>query len=462
MTRKWFILAAVVITCGLLGGRPAAGQSRPAAARDGARDLAADVTRRFDVLQLRDGVVLRPKKPIAGVGAIELSGDIAIDGTPMMGAELRGKLGADADLVLRLSYLDPAARRALFAGGAPAAPAPSAPEAPVTPATPTPPSTQDDTVRESDRLERLRDRAEARAERRGSRNGDRVRIGGGVTVNEGEVVSGDVVAIGGHVRVDGEVQGDVVSVGGGVTLGPHAVVEKNVVVVGGKLTRDAGARVGGEVQEVDVFDFGALHWPGAAHGVLSGRGVGAGFSLIATLTRVGVLCLLAAVVVLIGRRWVEQVGPRAFAEPLKAGAIGLLSQVLFLPLLIVTILVCVVTIVGIPLLLLVPFVILALLCVGLVGFTAVAHEVGTRVNARFGWTRGPYVTTVAGILVVLTPIVLARILRLGGFMISPLATLLVVVGTILEYLAWTVWFGAVALTRFRRTPPMSHDSPAMR
>jgi Flp pilus assembly protein TadB len=57
----------------------------------------------------------------------------------------------------------------------------------------------------------------------------------------------------------------------------------------------------------------------------------------------------------------------------KAGAIGLLAQLLFIPMLVITIVVLVATLIGIPLLVLVPFAIIGLGAVGLVGFTGVAY-----------------------------------------------------------------------------------------
>ena len=92
--------------------------SGQAAAQTGSTDTAAlraSIERRFDVLPLRDGVALRPKAAASGVRSIEItSGLIAIDGQPATGVELRDKLGADADLVLALSYLSDSDRDALF------------------------------------------------------------------------------------------------------------------------------------------------------------------------------------------------------------------------------------------------------------------------------------------------------------------------------------------------------------
>ena len=63
------------------------------------------------------------------------------------------------------------------------------------------------------------------------RSGDIVRIGSGVTVDEDEVVMGDVVSIFRSARVDGQVTGEVVVVFGDLTLGRNARV--NDVVISG-------------------------------------------------------------------------------------------------------------------------------------------------------------------------------------------------------------------------------------
>ena len=119
------VLVALALVC---GGPASIAQDRPDEA------LRRDVERRFEVLPLRDGVALRPRTSLAGVRSIEVSGGtIALDGQAATGAELRQKLGADADLVLRLSYLSDAARRTLFALPAASTPTSNAPAAPTPP-----------------------------------------------------------------------------------------------------------------------------------------------------------------------------------------------------------------------------------------------------------------------------------------------------------------------------------------
>jgi hypothetical protein len=359
---------------------------------------------------------------------VEVSGGtIAVNGAPVSGAELRDKLGDDADVVMQLSYLDPAARTAMFrdaVGGSP-----------VERATP------DQTTASENR----------------SANGGRFKMGGSITVPAGDIVSGDVVDVGGSIHVLGEVRGDVVAIGGTVELGPAANVTGDVTVIGGSLLRDPAARVRGEV--VDVGSGSMESWrarfPGGRWRERWGSWTfGPASSLLATLTRVAVLCLLAALVVLLGRDHVGRISARAAAEPLKAGAIGLLAQLLLLPLLIVTIVLLVVTIIGIPLLVLIPFILLGLVVVALVGFTAVAYHVGHLLNVRFGWVAGgPYATTIAGILLLVSPLLLARLIGLAGGVVFPMTLGLLVIGTILEYVAWTIGFGAVALARFHRPGP---------
>ena len=150
------------------------------------------------------------------------------------------------------------------------------------------------------------------------------------------------------------------------------------------LRRDPAARINGEVKEIGLGEIN--FWPGfrGAPGAFFGSAMGSLFAFVSTLTRLAVLCILASIVLLFARDYVERVGVRAATEPVKAGAIGLLIQLLFLPVLIASIVLMVITIIGIPLLLLVPFGILAAVLLALVGFTAVAYDVGRFAVNRLG------------------------------------------------------------------------------
>ena len=427
MMRKRVGLALVVAAAAVFGGDARhAVAAQAGAVPDG---LKRQIERRFEVLPLTDGLALRPRSAVRGVRSIEIAGGtIAIDGVPSTGAELRDKLGADADLVLRLSYLDADARRAMFGPEAPPAPAQPSSEPSAAPIPPEPPLPTPARSRHSDA---------------------RVRIGGSVTVDADESVE-DVVVIGGSAHVMGEVTGDVVVIGGTAYLGPGSDVRKDVTIVGGSLDRDPKARVGGRVNEVG---------PGVGlHGLRFGRTPfgtiflgsmwGGLFAFISTMIYLAILCLFGFLVVLINRDYVEKVAARAAADPVKAGVVGLLAQLLFLPLLVITIILLVITLVGIPLLVLVPFAVLGLIVFCFVGFTAVAYRIGGFVSARMGSALNPYMTAVAGIVVVMLPVLIGRVLGIGGAMMLPLALPLLVLGFLAQYLAWTVGFGAVALNRF--------------
>jgi len=108
---------------------------------------------------------------------------------------------------------------------APAAPEPSAPTPPTPPTPPSPPS---------------------RAEAEFGKSGDIMRIGSDVRVELDQVVSGDLLVLGGDITVDGHVTGDVVAMGGDVHLGSSGRVDGDVACIGGELTEEPGAAVGGQ------------------------------------------------------------------------------------------------------------------------------------------------------------------------------------------------------------------------
>src|SRR5688572_18865569 len=215
MMRLQHVRASVVLAI-LMGA--ALGPALSARQGETPADLRTQLQARYDILALQDGVALVPRQPNDSVRTIQVrNGPVVVNGEELTGRELRMRLGADADLVLRVTYLDAAGLGALV-GGAPTtlpAPAPAASPAP----------------------------ADRSTERRRGRGSDLVRIMDDITVAKGEIVNGDVHVILGDATIDGEVNGHVAVVMGDVSLGPEAVVSDDVIVVGGTLTRAPGARV---------------------------------------------------------------------------------------------------------------------------------------------------------------------------------------------------------------------------
>jgi hypothetical protein len=436
---SWRHTALIAIAGAVLWVNGAAAQPNPGASES----LKQRVEQQFDVLVTRDVVALRPRTAMRDVRWIEITDrGITIDGTTVTGSELRDRLGAAADLVLSVSYLDQAERARLFSSESPR------PAVPV----------------EADDRPAPPPAADGGATPRQRTRDEIVRVGGSVTVGEDEVVGGDVVAIGGSVSVRGEVQGEVVAVGGALDLGPRAVVSGDVTVVGGTLTRAEGAVVRGEVHEVNL---GMLNFDGfwKARGSerwrdnpwWTWRTPSALERLMGTLVRFAMYCLLAAIVVLLGRDHVDRIGRLAAAESLKAGAIGVFSQLLFVPLLVIAVILLLITIIGIPFIALIPFGVVALVIIAFIGFTAVANALGRIFGARFGLTTSdPYVTTFTGVLIILAPILLARIVAVAiGGLAYPMTFVLSMVGSVGEYLAWTVGFGAMALAKFSQVRTMA-------
>jgi hypothetical protein len=186
--------------------------------------------------------------------------------------------------------------------------------------------------------------------------------------------------------------------------------------------------------------------------------------LTTTLARVLMFILFAMIVTAAGQRQVQQIAARIAAEPVRAGLVGLLAEILFVPVLVVTIVALVISILGIPLLILVPFGIILVGVVMLVGYTAAAHIAGGWALDRVGRSeRNPYVVVAIGIAVIAGITLIGRLLALavGGF-----GAPLYFAGYVIEYLAWTIGFGAAIQTwiQMRRgpsiQPPPTTVSPA--
>jgi hypothetical protein len=131
--------------------------------------------------------------------------------------------------------------------------------------------------------------------------------------------------------------------------------------------------------------------------------------------------------------------------------IGVLAELLFFPALILTIFILAVSIVGIPLLLIVPFAVVALLFVFLGGFVGAAYVAGGWAAARAGWNAGqPYARVWLGVLVVLTPLLVSRLFGLMGGPFYPAAVMIAALALMFEYVVWTTGFGAALATAFER------------
>jgi hypothetical protein len=460
-SHRLFARAIVVAVACILGATAMSAAGQASAAAPSRLNAVEQKTRdavlaRYRALSIQNGIVLVPLSRVDGVESIEIrGGTIAINGRAVTGGEVRERLGRDAEPVLQLSYFDlPAQQRMLLPGGGPERPAgsgrpevaPPQPSAPSEPIEPQGPSTPERTFR---------------------REYDaRVRIFGDITVEQDEQVNGAVVAVGGSITVDGRGRDNVVAVGGSVKLGPHAEVRGDVTTVGGTIERDPGAIVSGRLNEVGVstpgvrihpnWDVRWARWPSFN---------GPGWSVVrlfGTLLRMAVFALFAALVVLVAPRAVQRVEHAVTSQPWKAALVGLLAQLFFVPVVILVIVVLAISIVGIPLLILVPFGVLAFFLAFLLGFTGAACGLARLVWRREPVPQGGMLTVLAvGLGVIWSFTLLGRIVGLGGGPLMAAAVALILVGILIEYAAWTIGLGGALLTRFGRYGALPPPPPVM-
>ena len=104
-----------MLAAAILIAAPAVRASAQPVPSDEQQALRTRIEQRYDVVPLSGGVALTPKTPRGDVRLIEISDTIAINGVAVSGRELRDRVGADADPILRLSYLGATNVRRLFA-----------------------------------------------------------------------------------------------------------------------------------------------------------------------------------------------------------------------------------------------------------------------------------------------------------------------------------------------------------
>jgi hypothetical protein len=480
---KRIFQAGVVVLAFGLSGIALAQPPADAPAATGRQGLRQAIERRYEVLPIRNGVVLTPRQERLGVQTIEVSGDtIAVNGEKVSEGVVRAWLAEDADLILRLQRLPPQERQSLFGlrtggGAAPEEDAGSeegaavdaeeevgetdipaegevTPDVPGAPEPPQPPDVPEE--EESPRVTT-------------GTSGSRVKFGGSITVPKGEraeeavailgsvrvdgEVSREVTAVGGSVTVNGIVGGEVTAVGGNVRLGPNAVVDGDVSSVGGTVIRAEGAKVHGKISEVGMVPPDGS-WENNIQFHPWSPFVSNSLDLVWQLVGLVALALLVFLCILLARQPMERAERVVATEPWRAALVGFLAQLFFLPLLGVVTVLLAITVVGCALFLLYPFLFIAILLAALLGYAAVAHRVGRILEARFGWNLGPapYAAALMGVLAIEVWSLFGRVLGLGGGFLDFIAFVVLAFGFAVQYAAWTVGFGAVLLARFGNTP----------
>lgn len=438
---------AFALALALAGLAPLAAPAPLAAAETAAEsDLAERVRARFEVDVLREGLLLRPVTPGGVIRSIELAddGEVLVNGKAFEESELESFLGADGALVVELVRLDPDARRVRLG---------------LTPAEPEAVGDEDEVGVEVEVPGLPNVRVHASKE-------DRISVGRSIHLEAGETAR-DVVCIGCSVEIDGSTSGDAVAVGGSVRIGSGGHVGGNTVAVGGSTDVEAGAVIEGDAVAVggavEVDEGGRIEgqrssvgWGGRVLGPWGDSWMPFGFmstvgGLFWAIFRTLFLALLVGLCLLVARPAVAVAARRVTAEPWKAVFAGLLTQLLFLPVLVLVTVILAVSIIGIPLLVLVPVAVVALIVGALVGFAAVAEVLGRSIEARFGARlASPFLIALVGVTAIQGVTLLGRLIGVPGGILGFFGFGLIALGFCIKYVAWTLGLGAMALVALGR------------
>lgn len=176
--------------------------------------------------------------------------------------------------------------------------------------------------------------------------------------------------------------------------------------------------------------------------------------IISLLVTYAVLFGIAfATIVLGGRRFIEGVGDTARHATVRSGLVGLAAAFLIVPAFVLGIIALVISIVGIPaLLVFVPLYPIAVIVAALLGYLGVAHAFGEafaerRYSGEEWYRRGnSYYFLLAGLALLLALFLGAQILQLTPFF-DWLGTLLIVLGVAITIAVTVIGFGAVLISR---------------
>ena len=141
----------------------------------------------------------------------------------------------------------------------------------------------------------------------------------------------------------------------------------------------------------------------------------------------------------------------------SAGFLGFVVEVLFVPALVVVSIALVMSVIGIPLLAAIPFVIAGGALLWIAGFAAVAVSLGARLRGSSGdQTSVPFLDLLTGFLAISAVTIVAHFAALGPGGLGPFSWMLHTTGLVIEYVAWTIGLGAARSTFFagrRGLPP---------
>jgi hypothetical protein len=274
-------------------------------------------------------------------------------------------------------------------------------------------------------------------------NGDAAVFGGNIDIMG--TIDGDVAVFGGNIINKGIIDGDLFVIGGTVKLDSGSVVEGDISMVGGTVDSDENAVVVGNVESIEMEALSeilprisrAFRFPRT----IPGRGF---FGVVFFLSALIVVYILNLLILLIFPNAIDRIVDKLTTNVWACVGLGLGLEVLYIPLIIIF----AVSVIGIPL---IPLFVLAVFLAVLFGVSALSLIIGRHVCTGFNWKTKHRVGlfSIGWAVIMIIPFI--------GSLLSSIRTigsLVMMLGTIIIYVAATIGLGAVifALVKKNGTP----------
>lgn len=261
----------------------------------------------------------------------------------------------------------------------------------------------------------------------GETAGSILAFGCNVTIEQSATVE-NITAFGANINANGIVNGDITDFGGNINVGATGVVNGDINPIGGNVSTQPGSTVRGTVGRNMPA---RMFLPPMGLGVMVNRAFGLGFNWLGGLATAIAFAALGALVVVFAPGATRRVSEAVQQKPLNTAGVGCLTLFL-LPILA---LLLVITVVGLPVVL-----VLALIAVlaWMFGSVGVGFLAGEKILQAF---RAREILPVLAVIV--------------GILVLAIVGQVPVIGWLISCLVGLLGIGAVVLTRFgtRSYPP---------
>ncbi len=271
---------------------------------------------------------------------------------------------------------------------------------------------------------------------------DIVKVRVDIIIDEDQEIEGDVTALGGDVVVKGVVDGSVVALGGDILVTSTGIIEEDATSVGGEVKIEPGGIIKGERVSLKGKIPGISFFPY----LLQPKVVLRGFGIVTKIVKILLLLFLGMIIFSVVPRNVGKIKDKVEKEFLKSILVGLLAWVLFLPVFVLLL----ITIIGIPLAILLPLVVIVAL---LLGYTSVSLYVGEKIKQNTNIKpQTPLLTVFLGIIAVELISIIGRLTGIFGEGLLPLYGIFTFIYWVTIFIILTTGLGSVILTRFGTKP----------